>query len=271
MANYLDVRRGDRLPVVAGVQALLNAAGAELTVDGDFGGRTARAVERFQKDRGLTADGIVGRRTWGRLDPHGRHQILDFVDIVDADLDTSEVSILRGIGADPVVPRYLKEASPIDNAVRQLAGRMRSTFLLRFHGHGEAGKAGVASGECETVPDPEGYDAQAGGLPRGDFGNDWESLLAWRRLAGRFGPFGSVQFMHCQTGRGSKGQTFAANAAEAMGVPATAGIDDGYATTAREVMRYEGPVRTRCPGNVLSIREWAKGQRLPAASAYTPA
>ncbi|MEA5009142.1 N-acetylmuramoyl-L-alanine amidase [Clostridium tyrobutyricum] len=35
--------------------------------DGYFGKDTSEAVRRFQKDRGLLVDGIVGRDTWGKL------------------------------------------------------------------------------------------------------------------------------------------------------------------------------------------------------------
>lgn len=35
--------------------------------DGDWGDATQRSVERFQKDSGLDADGIVGRATWEKL------------------------------------------------------------------------------------------------------------------------------------------------------------------------------------------------------------
>ncbi len=38
-------------------------------LDGLFGNRTHRAVRRYQSDRELTVDGIVGPRTWARLDP----------------------------------------------------------------------------------------------------------------------------------------------------------------------------------------------------------
>ena len=40
-------------------------------VDGIFGPSTEAAVKRFQRDQGLAADGIVGPRTWERIDALG--------------------------------------------------------------------------------------------------------------------------------------------------------------------------------------------------------
>ena len=40
-------------------------------VDGIFGARTEAAVKHFQKDRGLTQDGIVGPKTWNEIDALG--------------------------------------------------------------------------------------------------------------------------------------------------------------------------------------------------------
>lgn len=52
---------------VVRLQALLNAHGAALEVDGDFGNGTKMAVKKFQDDHNLVADGIVGRQTWDAL------------------------------------------------------------------------------------------------------------------------------------------------------------------------------------------------------------
>src|SRR5579859_3425921 len=49
------------------VQYLLNANGASLAVDGDFGPLTAAATTAFQSGVGLSADGKVGDATWGAL------------------------------------------------------------------------------------------------------------------------------------------------------------------------------------------------------------
>lgn len=45
-------------------QARLTAQGYTIVVDGIYGAETRAACLAFQRDRGLTADGIVGPRTW---------------------------------------------------------------------------------------------------------------------------------------------------------------------------------------------------------------
>ncbi|HMC09271.1 MAG TPA: peptidoglycan-binding protein [Actinomycetota bacterium] len=49
------------------VQELLRQHGFDVVVDGIFGPKTEDAVKAFQRSRGLTADGIVGNRTWPAL------------------------------------------------------------------------------------------------------------------------------------------------------------------------------------------------------------
>ncbi|MDD5277258.1 MAG: peptidoglycan-binding protein [Methylovulum sp.] len=61
------LRLGDRGPEVCQLQERLNAAGANLVVDGDFGQNTHDAVLAFQQQKGLKADGVVGSKTSAAL------------------------------------------------------------------------------------------------------------------------------------------------------------------------------------------------------------
>lgn len=62
------IRQGDNgFPVIA-VQTLLGKHNFNVNyIDGDFGPDTLAKVKAFQKAKGLTADGIVGRDTWTKL------------------------------------------------------------------------------------------------------------------------------------------------------------------------------------------------------------
>jgi peptidoglycan hydrolase-like protein with peptidoglycan-binding domain len=59
--------QGDRGAAVINLQTLLNAKGANLVVDGDFGPATKAAVVTFQQQNSLTANGIVDSSTWAAL------------------------------------------------------------------------------------------------------------------------------------------------------------------------------------------------------------
>ena len=62
------IRLGDSGPAVVDVQQrLARALDEPLRVDGEFGRTTFEAVRRFQRDRNLPADGIVGPETWRAL------------------------------------------------------------------------------------------------------------------------------------------------------------------------------------------------------------
>lgn len=50
------------------VQQALKAAGYYSgAIDGKLGARTKSAISKFQQDKGLKADGVVGQRTWSEL------------------------------------------------------------------------------------------------------------------------------------------------------------------------------------------------------------
>lgn len=63
----IPVREGDRGAVVKSLQQKLQAVVPTLKADGDFGYRTRAAVSAFQTLNGLTADGIVGPRTYAKI------------------------------------------------------------------------------------------------------------------------------------------------------------------------------------------------------------
>jgi peptidoglycan hydrolase-like protein with peptidoglycan-binding domain len=61
------LRQGDRGANVKTLQTMLNAHGATLAVDGDFGPITRGALVSFQLQRGIVADGVAGPQTYGAL------------------------------------------------------------------------------------------------------------------------------------------------------------------------------------------------------------
>jgi len=66
--NTPTLRRGNQGDEVADLQMLLNSKfGYKLDIDGDFGSKTESAVKDFQRKQGLTADGVVGPKTWKAL------------------------------------------------------------------------------------------------------------------------------------------------------------------------------------------------------------
>jgi len=65
--NDITLRRGAKGAAVKELQTLLQRHGIAVTADGDFGGRTEAAVQQFQREKNLRADGIVGAATWSAL------------------------------------------------------------------------------------------------------------------------------------------------------------------------------------------------------------
>ena len=61
------LKLGSSGSAVTKLQELLNAIGAGLKVDGDFGKKTLAAVKDYQKKKGLNVDGVVGKFTWDSL------------------------------------------------------------------------------------------------------------------------------------------------------------------------------------------------------------
>lgn len=70
MAAHPVIRKGSKGDAVKLAQTNLKARWYDPgPIDGLFGPKTDKAVRYYQLDRNLTGDGIVGPRTWERLDP----------------------------------------------------------------------------------------------------------------------------------------------------------------------------------------------------------
>ncbi len=64
---YKTISYGSSGDDVRKLQERLNKEGYSLAVDGQFGSKTQAAVRDYQKKKGLSVDGIVGKNTWGAL------------------------------------------------------------------------------------------------------------------------------------------------------------------------------------------------------------
>jgi len=64
-----QLKKGSTGEAVRELQTALKALGYDVgAVDGQFGASTESAVKKFQSDRGIPADGIVGPITWLNID-----------------------------------------------------------------------------------------------------------------------------------------------------------------------------------------------------------
>ena len=92
------LRKGSKGEYVQLLQTKLMMLGYDLGsygVDGDFGTKTQAAVKAFQKDRGLSADGVVGAKTWEELEKPA-----------EAAMYTVTITGLTAAKADEIVGKY---------------------------------------------------------------------------------------------------------------------------------------------------------------------
>ena len=68
LENQKLLKQGDYSIGVLVLQQKLDNLGYTVSVDGDFGSRTLKAVQQFQRERGLGADGVIGAGTASELD-----------------------------------------------------------------------------------------------------------------------------------------------------------------------------------------------------------
>ncbi len=251
MTNYPLLYETNILPSVGVLQKLLNRGGAGLNPDGIFGPKTKKAVVDFQRPRGLKPDGKVGVQTWPRVSVNADLPILDCIDVFDPLLEEDTDAPIKKVGGNPVVIGGL--CNGVEQAVNMIqSASPGNVFLLRFHGHGAPGVAGIAFGKADVAG---AYDE------RSDIDERTlnETLPLLGRLRGIFGPYGCVQFMHCETGRGPKGQRVLRRVADALGVPVTGAVNDqsglGWGNLP---FGYDGPTVTVVPGGAR-LQDWSKG------------
>ena len=235
---YAFVKKGYKIPAVGVVQKLLNRAGSSLTVDGDFGSHTKAAVVKFQQDRGLGSDGIVGRSTFPRLVCGERGmRVIDLVDIYDPSLANLEARDVRNAGGTAITIGGMSNG--VEQAVSDVLASVTggSVFLLRIHGHGAPGVAGISDGH--GVPGEHGTSINIDNMSYAG------PLLA--QLRPIFSPYGCIQFMHCSTGGGQAGQALLDSVAMWTGVPTTGAVHD-QSGGGLDTFAYEGSTRTSVPG-----------------------
>ena len=98
--KYPTLKKGNKGEYVAVLQQKLILSGYSLPhygIDGDFGSETENAVKAFQRDHGLTADGIVGKKTWEALNGNESPAVQKY---------TVTVSGLTKEKADEIISKY---------------------------------------------------------------------------------------------------------------------------------------------------------------------
>lgn len=78
------LKHGDRSQAVAQLQKSLNARGAKLVADGDFGDATEKAVRAYQASIGLVVDGVAAGKTLAALAGADVSRLLKHQDLVAA-------------------------------------------------------------------------------------------------------------------------------------------------------------------------------------------
>ena len=244
---YPFLKFGDRLPAVAVAQKLLNSrVPTALRIDGKFDGRTKEAVRKFQNQHRLPQDGVIGEKTWKTLSQRTKNlRIIDCVDIFDTDDSLVEPPAIRYAGGKPIVVGGMSNG--VEDVVNEIikVGGKGGVFMLRFHGHGQPGKAGIAIGKSKY----KSYN-----LLESSNGKYLFPLLT--KLSKIFGPCGCIQLMHCDVGRKDIGRNLLKNISGVVGVPVTAGIYTQYGG-GHWTFKFEGPTRTAFPSG-LNFKSWSQ-------------
>jgi hypothetical protein len=174
-------------------------------------------------------------------------RIIDHIDVFDPSLLQLEARDIRRAGGNPLLMGGMSNGveQAVTNIISEVGGA-RDVFLLRFHGHGAPGVAGISDGQGSIPGEHQSSIHLA----------NWGYLRPIiARLAVIFGPYGCIQFMHCETGNGPSGRTMLQNIAGATGVPASGGVRTQFGGGSR-TFRFEGPTVTIFPGGA-NLATWS--------------
>jgi putative peptidoglycan binding protein len=149
----LWLEKHDKGPVVAFAQQALRSwselflkESKQTKVDGIYGSKTSKLVQHVQKHYKLTEDGVLGPKTWARLQDYGDGEVVDFVDHGD-DLLVRLSSELFKFGSAPITSFHRQDAmSLLISALRKKTASGKKIGLLRIYGHGSSGKQGMSIG-----------------------------------------------------------------------------------------------------------------------------
>ena len=144
--SYVVAELNNILPAVGVVQVLLARAGYQVKADGHFGPKTRDAVKNVQRDHPpLSVDGVVSVQTWPKLvDREPGFTVLDCIDVDDGFM--GEVNHARRFGGNPLVIGGMSNGVEQAIALIAAAAPAGSVSLVRFHGHGSPGGAGIGAG-----------------------------------------------------------------------------------------------------------------------------
>ncbi|MES3033807.1 MAG: peptidoglycan-binding protein [Gemmatimonadota bacterium] len=248
MANYPLLRLGDLLPSVVVLQKLLNASGAGLRVDGQYGPKTEAAVRDFQGAHRLMRGAGVDEATWARLTQSRRLPIVDCIDVLDAKIYEQRVPVLHQAGVQPLL------TGGMQRGIQSLLSRLREVgndiFLLRIVGHGGPGMQAISFGAGGYIT----IDPRTGKKEKHYWQGPFDGVgLKTEAQIELFAPvrnslsqFGTIEMYGCRVASGAMGRRFVKLCARRLGVPVTASRDKQKMGSA---FRLSGSVVTMYPGD----------------------
>lgn len=131
------LRQGTKGSVVRELQTMLNAVGADINVDGDFGEITDGTVRDFQAWKNLVEDGIVGPKTWRALEDAIRvRQHMDRVAKADRLRASGEEAVARALALwdlDIYDPKRDDESANADYCKKKITDFIHEGCAWRHH------------------------------------------------------------------------------------------------------------------------------------------